>query len=219
MGIPPIPPSPPPDFTGKFQPPLVAQLYTDWDDWWTQPTAATGGTLLTFLVDNQTYFTNLGNSLPCPFPKKADQHFLDYYKGAINYLQGWISHGSDPSKTTPVSEWINDIYVWVDQTAKPPPSPLLAQLYIDWDNWSNQPTAQTAASLILFLTTNEAYFMELGNSFPCPFPKGITENFATYFNNVINDLQNWTEGGCDPAQSDTVSNALNAIYAWMTQKS
>lgn len=88
-----------------------------WDTWWNNPTKETAEALLEYLIDNETYLKEMGHAKPSPFPPFADDNFDNYYQLAIDYLNGWIQDGCNPDLTTPVSEWIADIYIWINQNA------------------------------------------------------------------------------------------------------
>lgn len=113
MRIPPSPPIPPgnPHSNG---PSLVTDLKQLWDNWWNNPSKETAEKLLDFLKTNEQALTKLGNSKKSPFPPSSG-NFSDYLKDATDNLSRWVDHGCNPDQKTPVSEWMNDIYIWVNR--------------------------------------------------------------------------------------------------------
>lgn len=88
-----------------------------WDAWWNNPTNETAQALLDYLQDNEVYLKEMGREKPCPLPPYADQNFDNYYQLAVDYLKGWMEQGCNPERTAEVSEWIADIYIWINQNA------------------------------------------------------------------------------------------------------
>ncbi len=86
-----------------------------WNEWFDDPTKQNGERLLHFLERNKNYFENLAKGKPVPHGWPAGTTFSHYYEAAIHNLQGWITHGCDPKGTTPVSEWISDVNVWIHE--------------------------------------------------------------------------------------------------------
>ena len=112
MSIPPI--SPFGSFPqGSNGDPLVQQFNQLWDNWYNDPTRASGTTLLDFLQKNQSYFAQIAAN----FPKNAPEpllSFADSYATAENFLQGWLDHGCPTNGTSAPSEFIADIAKWIN---------------------------------------------------------------------------------------------------------
>jgi hypothetical protein len=112
MEIPPIPSSSPSPGSPITK---LSELSTLWNSWWDHPSEATGEKLLSFMKTNEAFFDKMAaNKSPPPgFPPTTP--FSNYYDTAISYLQSWMAHGSNPNQTTPVSEWISDVFNWLSQ--------------------------------------------------------------------------------------------------------
>lgn len=95
--------------------PKINEFETLWNEWFKHPTQQTGEKLYAFLEKNEGYFEKLTNGKPVPahFPKGTP--FSHYYNAALTYLKGWMTHGCQPGGTTPVSEWLNDISIWINE--------------------------------------------------------------------------------------------------------
>ncbi|PIS02564.1 MAG: hypothetical protein COT85_04570 [Chlamydiae bacterium CG10_big_fil_rev_8_21_14_0_10_42_34] len=109
MQIPPIPPTGNP--LGSSGDPTVKEFNQLWDQWYDHPSRKTGEALLNFIKKNQSHFEQLAKNTPAPHPKVS---IKDACRTAEEYLQGWMNDGCDPNKTTPPSEFVNDIALWIN---------------------------------------------------------------------------------------------------------
>lgn len=93
--------------------PKIQEYYNLWNAWYKNPTKKTGEKLLSFLEQNETYFTDIAKNMPRPKNFPPGTGFSHYYQDAIARLQSWLTHGCEKSGTTSVSEWVGDVYLWV----------------------------------------------------------------------------------------------------------
>ncbi len=98
-------------------PSVVQKYYEKWTAWWNADKKRgiqKGKELLSF-IENKKHFEefkelakkNRANP-PTPFGT-----WKEYYDTAVSYLGNWIKEGGDPNKKAPVSEFLNDLYLWI----------------------------------------------------------------------------------------------------------
>lgn len=93
------------------------KYYKDlWDTWWNNPTCSNGGVLLRFIQEPTTYvyFKKIADNYP--YPDKPVVDFDTAFTYSQEYLFFWITDGCDPGYTTGPSEFLNNIYKWVNYT-------------------------------------------------------------------------------------------------------
>jgi hypothetical protein len=95
--------------------PRIVQLKEGWDDWWDNPNRQTGGALLQFLKEHQSYLKEVG--------RKKCQHLLpfysfnfdQYYDRTLEHLANWINEGCDPELRTVSGKWLKETYNGLNQ--------------------------------------------------------------------------------------------------------
>ena len=92
----------------------LKELYHVWMQWCNHPTLKSGEKLLDLLQNPnvETHFKELASHRDNPFPMGD---FDKFYSEAKGFLSSWIDGGCDPKQTAPTSEFINDIYSWLNQ--------------------------------------------------------------------------------------------------------
>ena len=95
--------------------PIAEEYKALWDKWWSSPDRATGTTLSDFIKDphNHKVFREIAEGVKPPFPGDT---FEKDYDQAVKSLKLWLDNGCQPSQTTPVSEFIDNLYQWIDKT-------------------------------------------------------------------------------------------------------
>ena len=116
--MPSIPPSIPPSSGPQWNPigPTNAQLVNEfkqaWDNWYNNPSKASGQALLNFIETNTAQIKAIAADNHSMIVIGSVQPIDNCLKTAEENLQGWIDHGGNTNIQS-CSEWVKDVYDWI----------------------------------------------------------------------------------------------------------
>lgn len=101
--------------TENNQPPVVKEFKELWDTWFADPSRDTATNLLGFTKDpdHKAEFEQLAKHALPPYHGATFDHDYDT---ACNQLQIWIDSGCRSSTKVAVSEFLHDLYCWINQS-------------------------------------------------------------------------------------------------------
>ena len=95
--------------------------------------------------------------------------------------------------------------------------PVVKKLDQVWNQWYNNPTAETGKTLLNFLTTNEPQLTKIVGTTPEPFGSGFKESFQMLYDHTLSNLSDWVDSynpATSPEQAGRVSESIAYIYDW-----